>query len=161
MIQTARGIIENFSDIIKLAGFVPNGSRVYYLNRSQPPLLTQMVHVYYRVTNDTKLVEETLDQLDKEYEYWMNRKAVRVEINGERYKMNMYNVKSNQPRPESYKEDLHNAGLLNDKELYFSNIMSATESGWDFSSRWFQDPSDIKVQMLYAILENEKSAFFN
>lgn len=43
MIQTARGILENFSDIIKLTGFVPNGSRVYYLNRSQPPLLTQMV----------------------------------------------------------------------------------------------------------------------
>lgn len=145
MIQTARGIIENFADIIRQAGFVPNGSRVYYLNRSQPPLFTQMVYAYYKVTGDLKLVEECLDHMDKEYEYWMSRKAVRVEINGERFKLNVYNVRSNEPRPESYKEDFHNAGQTNDKDLYFSNIMSATESGWDFSSRWFQDPMDIKT----------------
>jgi len=93
MIQTARGIIENFADIIRQAGFVPNGSRVYYLNRSQPPLFTQMVYAYYKVTGDLKLVEECLDHMDKEYEYWMSRKAVRVEINGERFKLNVYNVR--------------------------------------------------------------------
>ncbi|RNA08129.1 trehalase isoform X1, partial [Brachionus plicatilis] len=45
MTNTAKGMILNFVDILRLNGFVPNGARVYYLNRSQPPLLIQMVHV--------------------------------------------------------------------------------------------------------------------
>ena len=27
-------------------GFVPNGSRTYYLNRSQPPMFTECVNLY-------------------------------------------------------------------------------------------------------------------
>jgi len=31
-------------------GFVPNGSRIYYLNRSQPPLLSLMVQAIFDST---------------------------------------------------------------------------------------------------------------
>lgn len=34
-------------------GHVPNGARVYYLQRSQPPLLTLMMDRYVSHTNDT------------------------------------------------------------------------------------------------------------
>lgn len=34
-------------------GHVPNGARVYYLQRSQPPLLTLMMDRYVTHTNDT------------------------------------------------------------------------------------------------------------
>ena len=61
------------------------------------------------------------------------------------FKLNVYKVKSSKPRPESYREDYHNAMLSENQEFYFSNIISATESGWDFSSRWFNDPMDIKT----------------
>lgn len=30
-------------DQLDLYGFIPNGGRKYYLNRSQPPVFTQMV----------------------------------------------------------------------------------------------------------------------
>ncbi len=30
---------------------MPNGGRIYYLNRSQPPMLTQMVDLYFASTN--------------------------------------------------------------------------------------------------------------
>lgn len=33
MHQTARGMIENMGHLIDLYGFIPNGNRVYYLNR--------------------------------------------------------------------------------------------------------------------------------
>ena len=33
-------------------GFVPNGGRVYYERRSQPPFLTVMVESYYQATQD-------------------------------------------------------------------------------------------------------------
>lgn len=34
-------------------GHIPNGARVYYLQRSQPPLLTLMMDRYVTYTNDT------------------------------------------------------------------------------------------------------------
>jgi alpha,alpha-trehalase len=40
MFQTARGMIENFLSIIDRYGLIPNGGRIYYLARSQPPLLS-------------------------------------------------------------------------------------------------------------------------
>jgi neutral trehalase len=40
MYQTARGIIENFVSVINRFGFIPNGGRLYYLGRSQMPLLS-------------------------------------------------------------------------------------------------------------------------
>ena len=35
----ARSMILNLIDYVDAFGFVPNGGRSYYLNRSQPPLL--------------------------------------------------------------------------------------------------------------------------
>lgn len=78
MHTTTRGIIENFLEIVKAHGFVPNGSRIYYLNRSQPPLLTQMVDAYYQQTGDKKFLEEAIRHLDTEYQFWMTRKSVKI-----------------------------------------------------------------------------------
>jgi hypothetical protein len=60
MKQTARGIILNFLDIIDQYGFMPNGGRIYYLNRSQPPVLTLMVYKYFMDTQDTTLLARAL-----------------------------------------------------------------------------------------------------
>lgn len=68
MLDTVRGTIDNFASLIERYGFVPNGvypvlaqyvqraastlpvrapgTRVYYLNRSQPPMLAEMVDSY-------------------------------------------------------------------------------------------------------------------
>ena len=36
-VKQAENMINNFSDIIMSVGFIPNGNRSYYLDRSQPP----------------------------------------------------------------------------------------------------------------------------
>ncbi|KAH8059279.1 hypothetical protein JL721_9377 [Aureococcus anophagefferens] len=41
----AKDMILNLLDYVEAFGFVPNGGRTYYLNRSQPPLLSDMVTV--------------------------------------------------------------------------------------------------------------------
>lgn len=41
MKDTVRGMIDNFIYMVNSIGFVPNGSRIYYLNRSQPPFLVR------------------------------------------------------------------------------------------------------------------------
>jgi len=43
MVDTAQGVVQNLLDDVSDFGFVPNGGRVYYTQRSQPPLLASMV----------------------------------------------------------------------------------------------------------------------
>ena len=43
MLDTAEEVVRNFLIIVEKYGYVPNGFRKYYLNRSQPPFLTLMI----------------------------------------------------------------------------------------------------------------------
>jgi len=47
MPRTARGMLLNFASVLNSVGFIPNGFRVYYLNRSQPPLLVSFFFFYF------------------------------------------------------------------------------------------------------------------
>lgn len=69
---------------------MPNGARIYYLNRSQPPLLAQMVKIYVQHTNDTDILERALPLLVKEHEFWMTNRTVEVYINDETFLLNRY-----------------------------------------------------------------------
>lgn len=99
-------------------GLVPNGGRIYYTRRSQPPLLTWMVSVYYEFTNDSSILSELLPVLDKEYEFWMTNRTVYVPrcnctanryaspVTAPRYNVHNYIKLLYTTRPESYREDL-------------------------------------------------------
>ena len=47
-----QGMIKNFKYLIDLYGHIPNGNRVYYTARSQPPVFALMVWDYINSTND-------------------------------------------------------------------------------------------------------------
>ncbi|KAL5119174.1 hypothetical protein ACEQ8H_002882 [Pleosporales sp. CAS-2024a] len=158
--QIAENIIENFLDLVEQIGFVPNGARRYYENRSQPPLLTQMVRVYVEYTQNYTLLERALPILEREYDFWVTNRTVTLERAGRNYSLNHYAVENNQPRPESYYEDYVTANnrtyfntngqqfnasqSLNDtqKAALYANLASGAESGWDYSTRWIANPAD-------------------
>lgn len=106
MKDTARGMIDNLLSLVKRFGFIPNGSRVYYLNRSQPPLLAHMVKLYIDATNDLTWLRGIIGTLEKELNWWQENRSVSVEKNGKTYTLARYSVASNTPRPESYFEDV-------------------------------------------------------
>lgn len=56
MSGTVRGMLENFMQMVQQFGMVPNGGRVYYSRRSQPPYLTPMVKLYVDNTDDIDFV---------------------------------------------------------------------------------------------------------
>lgn len=60
MKDSARGIIQNFLYLVHRFGYVPNGSRIYYLMRSQPPLLIQMAASYYTYTDDLDFIKKNI-----------------------------------------------------------------------------------------------------
>lgn len=114
MTDTVRGILENFLSLIDKFGFIPNGSRVYYLNRSQPPLFASMVGLYIDATNDKAWLEKHVDTIEKELHWWMNNRKFTIDKDGKDYEMYKYFVKSDTPRPESYYEDVQTCGGLPD-----------------------------------------------
>lgn len=137
MYSTVKGMLENFLDIINEFGFIPNGGRIYYAMRSQPPLLPKMIKTYVDTTKDVDFAKSAAATLDKEFEFfWKNHTTV---VNGRT--LAYYGDKSLGPRPESYSEDVELAERLSgsDVENLYSEIKAAAESGMDFSSRWFID----------------------
>ncbi|XP_032571738.1 trehalase isoform X1 [Drosophila sechellia] len=140
MFDTARGMIENFFSIVNRFGFIPNGGRVYYHGRSQPPLLTGMVKSYVDFTNNDKFAIDALDTLEHEFEFFVNNHNVTVK----NHSLCVYRDSSSGPRPESYREDVETGEEFptdEAKELHYSELKAGAESGMDFSSRWFISPS--------------------
>ncbi|XP_078102030.1 trehalase isoform X2 [Sander vitreus] len=141
MTDTAHGMIQNFLYLVNRYGFIPNGGRIYYERRSQPPFLTLMVESYYQATKDKEFLRAALPVLEQEYQFWMQNRSVAVEVNGAEHVLNRYHVQVGMPRPESYTDDLELAeGLTDDrKEQLWMDLKAGAESGWDFTSRWYTD----------------------
>ncbi|MFO7446380.1 MAG: trehalase family glycosidase [Ignavibacteriaceae bacterium] len=164
-LETAENMVLNFSYLLESYNLIPNGNRVYYLTRSQPPFFALMVDIVCRYKNDYKWGLQFLDALETEYNFWMNgedqladkipsdkghidlqneqtqnaiNRVVKLPFGGV---LNRYYDFDTIPREESYKEDYLLGQKINDslRPEFYRSIRAAAESGWDFSSRWFAD----------------------
>jgi alpha,alpha-trehalase len=144
--DTVENMIDNFTYLISKVGFIPNGNRIYYLTRSQPPFFAAMIDLVCRFKNDYNWGVNYLPALETEYSFWCSDKLGKdknphiITLPGGII-LNRYFDREELPREESYLEDLSTAETLSPsrKKNLFKNIRAACESGWDFSSRWFQD----------------------
>ncbi|XP_067929762.1 trehalase-like [Watersipora subatra] len=139
--SAVKSMLLNLIHLVNEYGFVPNGGRKYYLNRSQPPMLIPMVASYLSCTDDLPFLLENIAALEKEYEFWEVNRRVSVKLGGQSVDYFQYRVDTDRPRDESYKEDMDLAASqpTENRAKLFSDLASAAESGWDFSSRWY-DP---------------------
>ena len=103
MTSTVKGMLENFLHMVRIYNFVPNGGRVYYTRRSQPPLLIPMIKSYFDKTNDKQFIKENIDLIEQEFLFWMTNHTVIIEKDGKKYKLARYFAPSDGPRPESYR----------------------------------------------------------
>jgi alpha,alpha-trehalase len=69
-IELAKNMADNFLYEIREYGKILNANRTYYLTRSQPPFLTQMLLGVYRKTLDRKWLESSLPAIEKYYRFW-------------------------------------------------------------------------------------------
>jgi len=148
-----RNMLDNFAYLITTVGHIPNGNRTYYLGRSQPPFFAAMVGLYASAT-DTSQALRYLDALEAEHAFWMEgadrlapgqayRRAVMMP---EGVVLNRYWDDLPGPRPESYRPDYEVGKTLPDslRERFYRNARATAESGWDFSSRWMRDTTDLR-----------------
>ena len=149
-------MVANFAHLIDVHGHVPNGTRTYYLTRSQPPLFAFMVELAEQL-DDVDGVD-FLPQLKREHAWWMsgsealaspapsdtgaaNRRVVRLPDGS---LLNRYWDERAAPREEAWLEDVTTAkaaeALGRDASEVYRHLRAAAESGWDFSSRWLAEP---------------------
>lgn len=152
-VDLIESMLENFAFQIEEIGYIPNGNRTYFLGRSQPPFFGAMVNLYAQYTSMEEAAK-FLPALQTEYDFWMEGKEMlsdenpmhrRVVKMGE-FILNRYYDDVQEPRPESYREDVELAEGMNLEEAtqLFLDLRAACESGWDFSARWFAEGNDFK-----------------
>lgn len=162
MRSTATGMVNNLLHLLHTYGLVPNGSRTYYLNRSQPPLLSAMVRELAAGDRDMKLLRAALPLLIREHDYWTSSpKAVNVALKEKTHSLSRYYAAWSHPRPESFREDEATAaGLPNEqKSQLYCQLASAAESGWDFSSRWLANGRTLATIRTTQIIPVDLNAF--
>ena len=131
-IDMAINNIFNFAYLIDKYGFIPNGSRTWYLNRSQPPFLGMMISDVYKETGDKAFLLWALEALKKEHVFWDTKRKT---ANG----LNCYSAT---PTLEECRDIIQcyyeRTGIQRlDNELYWGiNILAEAESGWDFNARF-------------------------
>jgi alpha,alpha-trehalase len=140
-------MVRNFAHLVDAYGHAPNGTRSYYLTRSQPPFFFAMVGLL-SPADPAASFARYLPQLKMEYAFWMegvnelpgggaHRRVVSLDDGST---LNRYWDDSDAPRDESYREDIAQAQATpREPRQTYREIRAAAESGWDFSSRWFAD----------------------
>ena len=148
------GMMKNYAYMIRKFGCIPTANRTYFLSRSQPPFLSHMVELLEKRKGKRVLIEY-LPYLLAEYTFWMKGKSKLLRGKADTYRrvvrmsngalLNRYYDDDITPRPESHHEDILTAEQATLPEQLYVHLRAAAESGWDFSSRWFSDPTDIRT----------------
>jgi len=146
LFSIANDTLQNFMDELDKFGFIPNGGRIYYLNRSQPPLFIHMLGRYVAASGDNSILTRALPLAEKELTWWATNRSVEVKspFSNNTFTMFHYAVNNTAPRPESYLDDYTTANdptqpALNateEADLY-AELASGAETGWDYTMRWF------------------------
>ncbi|MCF7931629.1 MAG: hypothetical protein K9K93_00485 [Acholeplasmataceae bacterium] len=141
--------IGNFCHVVDVYGYVPNGLAKAFISRSQPPFLTWMADMVFQQTHDLSWLQSVLPSLDREYEFWMQKRMTPIGLNRyghqaseeELLGFNTY-VNDRLKRPPHLEPSL----------LQGAHDLAEAESGWDFNPRFDSRSMDFCPVDLNAIL---------
>ena len=158
--EAVENMVDDFGGLIDRYGHIPNGTRTYYLSRSQPPFYFAMVGLTDKT--DTARFKARVDLMRAEHAFWMDgEKTARP---GQSYRrvvalpngaiLNRYADDRATPRDESYREDILTAREAPTRPAgeVFRDLRSGAESGWDYSSRWMADGKSLKTIQTTSII---------
>lgn len=139
-------MVTDFESLLERHGRIPNGTRTYYLGRSQPPFFSYMVDL--ADDGDAQTAARHLKALRVEHDFWMQGTDA-IGADGARARvvrmpdgslLNRYWDDRTGPRDESWAEDVATAKQSGRPvEDVYRHLRAGAESGWDFSSRWLAD----------------------
>ncbi len=134
----ALGNVENVMYMVERYGYMPNGSRTWYLNRSQPPYLAWMVESVFEQTRDTLWLSRAYDVIAKEYAFWVDERSVSGGLS-------FYSSAADDALAEEFvstgsqrlRHDFMSECASHEDMLKMGRHFAAeAESGWDFNPRF-------------------------
>nr|WP_048849512.1 alpha,alpha-trehalase TreF [Tanticharoenia sakaeratensis] len=150
-VDLMRGMVKDMASLIDRYGHIPNGTRTYYLSRSEPAFFALMVDLLAQ--HDGQATYTTyLPELQREHDYWMDgagdvapghayRHVVRL---SDGTLLNRHWDDMDSPRDESYPQDIATAARSGRPvKTVYRDLRAGSETGWDFSSRWLADGHDL------------------
>lgn len=151
--EQAKNNADNMIYLINRFGKMPNGNRTGYLNRSQPPFLSQMVREIFDTDGDIDwLRTHAYPALEKEYEFWQK---YRRSDNG----LACYGgtFENEAAEAEFCRYFCGRAGVdmpeVQDiRRQYSYSCVALCESGWDFTSRFLFDAHKSNAADLNSLL---------
>ena len=152
--ELAKNNTDNLLYLVERFGYVPNGSRLYFLPHSQPPFLSKMVRNVFDFYQDKEWLGRAYDTLKKEYGFWQTNRLLANGLNA--YKPSISDDVNQVKRfAESFIERVQREPLgeksfvpyypcfesLDDCERNkLANACgSFCESGWDYNSRFLDE----------------------
>lgn len=131
-VELAKQNCENIAHLIKVYGYMPNGSRTFYIGRSQPPYFALMVADIYEVLQDDLWLSQMYEVICREYNFWMTK---RIAPNG----LNCYGSDYTEEYYREFMEQIATRIELDasrDTVEAGRSYVAEAESGWDFNPRF-------------------------
>jgi alpha,alpha-trehalase len=153
-VDLIENMVDNFAQLLNNEGFIPSSNRTYGRSHSSPPYFACMVQLLADIKGQEVLLKY-LPQLEKEYNYWMDGaqtpapKDIFVHLHVvqvDRNTLNRYNDRVEKPRPDNYQLDRYiTQTSIRPRSETYRHIRAASESNWNFSSRWFEDAKSMNT----------------
>jgi alpha,alpha-trehalase len=138
----AKDMADNFLYEIRNYGKILNANRTYYLTRSQPPFLTQMLLGVYRRTKDRKWLADAVPALESYYRFWTSEPHLTPDTGLSRY----YDL-GDGPAPESVSAERDAQGMTHYdrvKEYYRTTKVTDYDVG-----EFYDRKRDILTDLFY------------
>jgi len=141
-VDLARNMADNCLYEIREYGKILNANRTYYLTRSQPPFLTQMILGVYRRTDDRNWLAASVPAIEKYYKYWTSEPHLTRETGLARY----YDL-GDGPAPEVVSSELDRRGRT-DYDLIRRYFRTHSITDYDVS-RYYDAAHDRLTALFY------------
>lgn len=130
--ELAKNNTDNILYLVNKYGFMPNGNRTFFLNRSQPPFLSEMVKDIYEYYRDKVWLAGAYSALIKEYDFWMTRRITKIGLN-------RYDSDATDEELTMMAKMFNDRTGINAEENTLDlgrHMLATAESGWDITPRW-------------------------
>jgi alpha,alpha-trehalase len=132
-VALAKDMADNFLYEIRNYGKILNANRTYYLTRSQPPFLTQMLLGVYQRNKDRKWLADAVPAIESYYRFWTSEPHLTPATGLSRY----YDL-GDGPAPESVSAERDAQGLTHYdrvEEYYRTHKVADYEVGEFFDQK--------------------------
>ncbi|MEE1280391.1 MAG: trehalase family glycosidase [Oscillospiraceae bacterium] len=162
LIEQAKNNAENMFTLIERYGFMPNGNRTYYLTRTQPPFLSEMVVDIYAETGDKAWLKRAVTYLEKEYDFWNKMRTTEMGLSQYLGHMGNFETFDHNKGAQAYINRVkHRPEGKTDEQLALQMHIGC-ESGWDMTERFefaAEDFAPVDLNSLLCAMERNIAYF--